>query len=118
YTQEKGIFEARGGITAGIYRIEEGKLVRIRDGYLLSQTRNSDEIVITCGVPWEGLVIGHPLYGDYNVHLCYILTRESIVDPDNYRVVSAKWRGVVDLVYRSLGLTPCEPRRLLKEMPA
>lgn len=118
YTQEKGIFRAAGGITAGIYRCEDEKITKVRDGYLLSQTKNSDEFVISVGVPWEGLVIGHPRYGDYNVHLCYILTRDSIVDPHNYRVVSEKWRKIADLVYKAINLVPCEPRRLRKELAA
>lgn len=115
YTRQKGVFKAMGSVTAGVYRCENGRLVRVRDGYLLSQTRNDDEFVLSVGVPWEGLVIGHPRYGDCNVHLCYVLTRESIVDPHNFRVVSAKWRGIADLVYDSFKLTPCEPRPLLKE---
>lgn len=115
YTRRRGIFKAAGGVTAGIYRCEDGRLVRVRDGYLLSQTKNDDEFVLSVGVPWEGLVIGHPRYGDCNVSICYILTRESIVDPNNFRVVSAKWRGIADLVYDSFKLTPCEPRPLLKE---
>jgi hypothetical protein len=115
YTKGKGIFKAAGGITAGIYRCENGKLIRVRDGYLLSQTKNSDEFVLSVGVPWEGLVLGHPRYGDCNVNICYILTRESIVDPHNFRVVSRKWRAIADLVYDSFKLTPCDARPLLKE---
>ena len=115
YTQEKGIFRAEGGLTSGIYRYEAGRLTRVRDGYLLSQTRAPDEFVITNGVPWEGLVIGHPRYGDYNVSLSYILTRDSIVDPGNYRIISAKWREIADRVGEAHGLVPCEPRPLLKE---
>ena len=115
YTRQRGIFKAAGDVTAGIYRCDNGRLVRVRDGYLLSQTKNDDEFVLSVGVPWEGLVIGHPRYGDYNVNICYILTRESIVDPHNFRVVNAKWRGIADLVHDSFKLTPCEPRPLLKE---
>ena len=87
----------------------------MRDGCLLSQVKSDDEFVLSVGVPWEGLVIGHPRYGDENISLCYILTRDSIVDPHNYRLVSAKWRGIADLVVASLGLAPCAPRELLKE---
>jgi hypothetical protein len=115
YTQKKGIFTPKGGVTAGIYRRENGKLVRVRDGYLLSQTKADDEFVLSVGVPWEGLVIGHPKYGDCNVSLCYILTRDSIVDPHNYRIVSTKWREIADLVTESISLVPCEPRELIKE---
>ncbi len=115
YTRGKGTFAARGGLTAGIYRAEDGKLSRVRDGCLLSQVKSDDEFVLSVGVPWEGLVIGHPRYGDENISLCYILTRDSIVDPHNYRLVSAKWRGIADLVVASLGLAPCAPRELLKE---
>jgi len=115
YTQEKGIFKAEGGISAGVYRCDDGKIKKVRDGYLLSQTKNSDEFVLSVGVPWDGLTLGHPLYGDFNIHLCYILTRESIVDPHNYRIVSEKWRKIADLVYKAMKLVPCEPRFLLKE---
>ena len=115
YTQEKGTFRAEGGLTSGIYRMEDGKLTRLRDGYLLSQTKNSDEFVITNGIPWEGLVIGHPRYGDYNVSLSYILTRESIVDSGNYRIISKRWREIADIVCEAHGLVSCEPRPLMKE---
>ena len=112
YTREKGTFSAEGGITSGIYRFLDGELVRERDGYLLSQTRSDDEFVITNGVPWDGLVIGHPRYGDSSVFLCYILARESIVEPGNWRIVNRKWRGIADRVYEALDLRPCPPRRL------
>ncbi|MCX6353717.1 MAG: hypothetical protein NTZ78_02290 [Candidatus Aureabacteria bacterium] len=112
YTREKGTFRAKGGITSGIYRFVEEKLVRMRDGYLLSQTKGRDEFVITNGVPWEGLVLGHPRYGDYNVFICYILTRESIVEPHNWRVVNKRWREIADRVYEALTLVPCAPRTL------
>jgi len=112
YTREKGTFRATGGITSGIYRFEGGKPKRLRDGYLLSQTRGADEFVITNGVPWDGLVLGHPRYGDYNVFLCYLHTRESIVEPGNWRLVNGKWRAIADAVYEGLGLVPCPPRLL------
>lgn len=115
YTREKGTFTPKGGITSGIYRVADGRLARQRDGYLLSQVRDDGEFVLSVGVPCRGLVIGHPQYGDYNVNICYILTRDSIVDPHNYRVVSRKWRGIADLVTKSIGLAPCPPKRLLKE---
>lgn len=115
YSRDKGTFKAEGGVTSGIYRLENGSLVRLRDGYLLSQTKSSDEFVLTVGVPWEGLVIGHPRYGDYNVYICYIMTRDSIVDPGNYRIINKKWREIADRVYEALDFVPCEPRRLLKE---
>lgn len=115
YTREKGCFRAEGGITAGIYRMQNGKPVRVRDGYLASHTRSRDEFAVTAGVPWEGLVIGHPRLGDYNVNICYLYTRDSIVDPHNYRLVSSKWREIADAVASAFHLTPCEPRRVMKE---
>ena len=115
YSRDRGTFTAEGGITSGVYRFEEGALKRVRDGYLLSDTRDDDEFVITVGVPWKGLVIGHPRCGDHNIYLCYIITRRSIVDPGNYRIISERWRTIADTVYNALALTPCEPRALLKE---
>ncbi len=115
YTRGKGTFTPKGGVTSGVYRVEGGRLARQRDGCLLSQVRSDEEFVLSVGVPWKGLVIGHPARGDRNVSLCYILTRDSIVDPRNYRVVSEKWRGIADLVTQSIGLSPCPPRRLLSE---
>ena len=93
-------------------RFDGDRLVRLRDGFLLSQTRSADEFVITNGIPWDGLVLGHPRYGDYNVFLCYLLTRESIVQPGNWRLVNDRWRRRADLVYAALGLVPCPPRLL------
>ncbi len=115
YTREKGVFQARGKVAAGIYRMEGEKPVRVRDGYLASHCRDKEEFAITAGVPWEGLVIGHPRFGDYNVNLGYLYTRDSIVDPGNYRLVSKKWRQIADAVVKAFDLTPCEPKRLLKE---
>ncbi|MDD5556754.1 MAG: hypothetical protein PHN82_05820 [bacterium] len=115
YTKQKGCFRATGGITAGIYRMEGGVPVRVRDGYLASHTKGPDEFAITAGVPWEGLVLGHPRYGDHNVNICYLYTRDSIVDPSNYRLVSEKWRRIADAVTAAFKLTPCDPKPLLKE---
>lgn len=112
YTREKGTFRAAGGVTSGIYRFDGDRLARLRDGYLLSQTGGAEEFVITNGIPWDGLVLGHPRYGDRNVFLCYLLTRESIVQPGNWRLVNERWRRRADLVYKALGLTPCPPRLL------
>lgn len=112
YTHEKGTFRATGGITSGIYSYADGTVTRLRDGYLLSQTKSTDEFVITNGVPWDGLVLGHPRYGDENVFLCYLLTRESIVEPHNWKLVNRRWREIADSVYAALGLVPCAPRML------
>ncbi|MCX6348849.1 MAG: hypothetical protein NTV79_05030, partial [Candidatus Aureabacteria bacterium] len=112
YTREKGTLAAKGGVTTGIYRYRDGKLERLRDGYLLSETRNDEEFVITNGLPRKGTVVGHPLYGDFGVFLCYIIARESIVDPTNWRRVSLKWREIADKVYQAVGLVPCPPRSL------
>ncbi len=59
----------------------------------------------------DGLVIGHPQYGDYNVSLCYIVTRESIVDPNNYLVISGEELRIASMM--PSGLYPATP--LLKE---
>ncbi|MDD5556179.1 MAG: hypothetical protein PHN82_02900 [bacterium] len=112
YNGRKGTFRAEGGLTAGIYRFRDGAIERVRDGYLLSQTEGDDEFVITNGVPREEIVLGHPRYGDEGVFLCYLHTRESIVEPDNWRVVNGKWRAIADAVREALRLTPCPPRLL------
>lgn len=112
YNRKKGTFRSNGAIKSGIYRLEYGKLVRLRDGYVLSDTKNADEFVITNGTPWKDLVIGHPRYGDEEVFLCYIMTRESIVDPKNWRRISDKWRRIADIVRDALKLEPCPYRSL------
>jgi hypothetical protein len=112
YTREKGTLTPKGKLATGIYRCRDGKLERVRDGYLLSETRNDDEFVVTNGIPRSGTVVGHPLYGDFGVFLCYIIARESIVDPKNWRRVNLKWREIADRVYQAMGLVPCPPRAL------
>ncbi len=114
YNRKKGTFRAPGAIKSGVFKMEFGKLKRLRDGYVLADTKSRDEFVITNGTPWKDLVIGHPRYGDEEVFLCYIMTRESIVDPGNWRIVSAKWRGITDAVRDALKLEPC-PYRSLRE---
>lgn len=113
YNNQKGTFRAPGTLRTGIFRMENGQLKRIRDGYLLSETKNGGEFVVTNGTPWKDLVVGHPRYGDHEVFLCYIMTRESIVDPKNWRRVNAKWRGIVDVVRNAIGLEPCPYRSLM-----
>lgn len=116
YKREKGIFRSPGKLKPGVYRLNAGKLDRLRDGFNLSDTKNRDEFVVTNGVPTEDLVIGHPRHGDGEVFLNYILTRESIVDPKNWKNVNEKWRSVVRLVRDAIQLEPCEPRSLMEHM--
>lgn len=115
YNRKKGTFRAPGTLRSGIYRMESGRLMRLRDGYLLSETKNSDEFVVTNGTPWKDLVIGHPRYGDHEVFLCYIMTQESIVDPKNWRRVNDKWRRIADVVRDAIALVPCPYRSLASD---
>lgn len=122
YTREKGIFRAAGGLRPGVYRIPAagagtgGRLERLREGWILSDTRADDEFVVTNGVPWRengrDLVIGHPRYGDVEIPIAYLLTRESILDPADPRRISAKWVEIARAVERAAGLVPVEPRSL------
>ncbi len=112
YNRRKGTFRCPGKLRTGIYAMDNGKLSRLRDGYLLSETRSDREFVITNGTPWKDLVVGHPRYGDEDVFLCYIMTRESIVDPGNWRRVSDTWRSRVDIIRDAIGLEPCPYRTL------
>ncbi len=112
YTNEKGTWQAKGGLTSGVYVFENGTPKRLRDGWTLSDTKNDDEFVITNGVPWGDLVIGHPRYGDECIPLLYIMTRKSIVDPRNWRILSDEWLGAVKKVRAAVGLERCEYRSL------
>jgi len=112
YSKDKGTFRATGGITSGVYRFEGERLIRLRDGWTLSDTQNEDEFVLTNGVPWDDLVIGHPRYGDEGIPLIYIMTRKSIVDPINWRILSGEWLKNVELVRDALKLEPCPYRSL------
>jgi hypothetical protein len=114
YSDQKGTFRAKGGITSGVYRFEGENLVRLRDGWTLSDTENDDEIVLTNGVPWPGLVIGHPRYGDETIPLLYIMTRKSIVDHDNWRLVGDEWLKKIALVRKAIDLAPCGYRSLIE----
>lgn len=115
YSQDKGTFQAKGGLTSGVYSLKGSQLTKLREGWTLSDTKNDDEIVITNGVPWEDLVIGHPKYGDEGIPLLYIMTRKSIVNQKNWRLVSDEWRGNIETVRNALDLQPCEVRSLLEK---
>lgn len=117
YNRKKGTYRSPGKIRTGIYKMVDGQLTHLRDGFLLSETKSRDEFVITNGTPWEDLVIGHPRYGDHEVFLCYIMTRESIVDPKNWRLVSPKWRKIAEVVQDAIGLEPCPYRSLGEDRP-
>lgn len=108
----KGIFRSPGTLKAGRYVLRNGIPERRGPGVSLSESKSSDEFVVTSGVPWEDLVLGHPRYGDVNVPVFCIQTRESVMDPNDWRVLNAKWRGIVNTVRDALGLTPCPPRSL------
>lgn len=114
YTDEKGCHQARGGLTSGVYRFENGGMTRVRDGWTLSDTKTDDEIVLTNGVPWGDLVIGHPRYGDECIPLLYIMTRKSIVDPKNWKIVSEEWRKNIRTVRAAVKLEKCEYRSLME----
>ena len=114
YTNEKGCHQAKGGLTSGVYRIDNGALTKVREGWTLSDTQSDDEIVLTNGVPWGDLVIGHPRYGDECIPLLYIMTRKSIVDQKNWKVVSEEWRNNIQLVRDAVKLEKCEYRSLLE----
>ena len=117
YTRKKGIFSASGGLKSGVYELpppgkETENLKRIRDGWTLSDTKNDNEFVLTNGVPLEDTVIGHPRYGDFEIPLFYIETRESIVDINDPRRVNDRWVRIAEKVESAIGLTPTEPRSL------
>ncbi|MBL4888783.1 MAG: hypothetical protein JKX97_02035 [Candidatus Lindowbacteria bacterium] len=112
YKREKGCFKASGNLTCGVYKLNDGKLERLRDGINLSDTKSDEEFVITNGVPTDDVVIGHPEHGDGEVFLLYVLTRQSIVNPDDWRYVNDKWRGITDIVRDAVELTECEPQPL------
>lgn len=108
----KGIFRSPGVFKAGRYVFRDGKLERRGPALSLSESVESDEFVVTSGVPWEDLVVGHPRYGDINVPMFCLQTRESVVDPDDWRILNPKWRAIATAVRDALGLTPCAPRSL------
>jgi hypothetical protein len=118
YTREKGVFRAAGGLRSGVYKIPPepaapgARLDRLRDGWTLSETRADDEIVVTNGVPWDGLVIGHPRYGDEGIALLYLMTRESVLDPADPRRISDRWVAIARLVEKAVDLVPTGPRSL------
>ncbi len=114
FSKNKGSFKATGGLKSGVYTFENGNLKKLRDGITLSDTKSPNEFVITNGVPWNDLVIGHPKYGDEQLCLCYIMTRESIVDRGNWRRLSEKWKEIIESVRATLKLVPCEKRSLLE----
>ncbi|MDI6756718.1 MAG: hypothetical protein QME32_01705 [Endomicrobiia bacterium] len=106
FSEGKGIFRAAENLKSGVYKIVGGKLTRLRDGLTLSDTKSREEFVVTNGVPWKGLTIGHPKYGDEDVCLCYLMTRESIVDPKNWKRINEKWKDAINLVREAMKLVP------------
>lgn len=114
FTEGKGIFSTDGEFKSGVYKIENGKLIRLRDGLTLSDTKTREEFVVTNGIPWKGLTIGHPRYGDEDVCLGYIMTRESIVEPNDWKRINKKWKSIIDMVRKEMKLLPA-PKRSLKD---
>lgn len=112
YTDQKGTHQAKGGLKSGVYTLKGDTLDRVRDGWTLSDTRSDDEFVITNGVPWEDLVIGHPRYGDECIPLLYLMTRKSIVDEKNWRIINKEWKRRIGIVRDAVKLEPCEYRSL------
>lgn len=111
-TNQKGIFRCPGTFKSGRYVLRDGKPKWRGPALSLSNAKDREEFVVTSGVPWEDLVVGHPRYGDVNIPLFNLMTRESVMDPADWRVLSPKWRGIVNLVRHSLALAPCAPRSL------
>ena len=109
---QKGIFRSPGIFKPGRYILKDGKPEWRGPALSMSDSKNTDEFVVTCGVPWEDLVLGHPRYGDVNVPVFCLQTRESVMDPADWRVLNGKWRGIINTVRDALGLTPCPPRSL------
>lgn len=108
----KGIFRCPGALKSGRYVMREGKPAWVGPAISLSESKSAEEFVVTSGVPWEDLVLGHPKYGDVNVPVFCLQTRESVMDPGDWRILSPKWRQIVISVRDALGLTPCAPRSL------
>lgn len=115
YTDEKGTFQAKGNLKSGVYVLKGDTLERLRDGWTLSDTKTDEEFVLTNGVPWGDLVIGHPRYGDECIPLLYIMTRESIVDEKNWRIISKEWKRRIKIVRDAVKLEACPYRSLRVE---
>lgn len=112
YSLEKGIFRVPGKLLSGTYRYENGRLNRVSAAIRMCDSKHPQDFIIVNGVPWKELVIGHPRYGDSDVFLCTVRTRESVLEPNDWRILNRKWKEIIALVRKELALVPCAYRSI------
>ncbi|MBI4178951.1 hypothetical protein HY522_05990 [bacterium] len=115
-TLEEGIFRCPGTLKAGRYVWRDNAPLWIGPGISLSDTKNSEEFVVTSGVPCEDLVIGHPRYGYLDIPLFNVMSRESVLDPNDWKRLNPKWQSIIHALRNAVALAPCPPRSL-KDLP-
>ncbi|MFH1305107.1 MAG: ATP-grasp domain-containing protein [Candidatus Omnitrophota bacterium] len=86
-----------GALDAGVYRMEGGKLIFIKEGATLDRCAG-DDILVTCGVPKPYTVI------EPNAPICKIQMRGNALNTANKRKLSGEAKKIVGCIYRKLAL--------------
>ena len=92
-----------GRLDPGVYRLEGSGLKFLRPGATLASCRNCKDILVTCGVPQQGMPI------EPNAPVCKIQMRESALDASSKRKLTRTAKKAVEAVYLKLALKEAVP---------
>lgn len=91
-----------GEIRAGVFRLANGDLEFVREGFSLLDIKDKEEFVLTDGVPFRGEIIKP------NLRILKIIFPRQILAVDGKRI-DKRTKKIVELVYEKLDLNPVEP---------
>lgn len=94
--------EVGGEIKSGVFRLKNGDLEFVRDGFSLLDIKDKEEFVLTDGVPFRGEIIKPNLRILKIVFPCQILAADG-------KSIDERTKKIIELVYEKLDLKPVEP---------
>jgi predicted ATP-grasp superfamily ATP-dependent carboligase len=94
--------KVNGDLTAGVYRIDGGQLVKVREGATPMEILANDEVVLTDGIPVKGGIIKP------NFRCGKIIFGQGILE-NTHSQLNPWARGIVAKVYEGLKIEETEP---------
>jgi predicted ATP-grasp superfamily ATP-dependent carboligase len=82
-----------GDIIPGLYHLEDNNLRFVKESASLSDCRDQNDILITCGVPKSNTII------ESNAPICKIQMLKSVLDPVNKKEFTLEARKIVSAAY-------------------